>query len=77
MSFYFRLCGILGEVDVATLIIRGLLGCVAQLLLAAWLLILAGTCEWPRAIRFLVTCGVVLSEVIAWPPVAASVNRVK
>jgi len=57
---------------VATLIVRGLLGAVSQLaLLAALLLIPAGTCEWPRAIRFLVTYGVVLTGAIIWLAVAA------
>jgi len=60
------------EVEVGTLIVRGLLGGASQLvLLAALLLIPAGTWEWPRAIRFLLTYGVVLFLAIVWLAVVA------
>jgi protein-S-isoprenylcysteine O-methyltransferase Ste14 len=54
------------------LIVRGLLGGASQLvLLAALLLLPAGTWEWPRAIQFLVTYGVVLFAAIVWLAAAA------
>ena len=54
------------------LLVRGLIGGMFQLaLLGALLLIPAGTWDWPRAIQFLVTYGVVLFGAIVWLAVVA------
>ncbi len=54
------------------LLARGLLGGMSQLaLLAALLLIPAGTWHWPRAIQFLLTYGIVLLGAVVWLAVAA------
>ena len=55
------------------LLARGLLGGVSQLaLLAALLLVPAGTWHWPRAIEFLVTYGIVLFGSIVWLTIATA-----
>ena len=54
------------------LILRGLVGGALQwALLASLLLIPAGTWDWPRAVQFLVSYGVVLGAAIVWLAVAA------